>query len=93
MVAGGACLTHGGVMSTLTATWCKRQLQGSGCMEARPVYTLCCATDIAACAEGAVGQHEAGLRKRRSPWPGKTTRNLMHAIALGSCSGRVQAET
>lgn len=93
VVAGGACLTHDSVMSTLTPTWCEHQLQGSGCTEAHPVYTLCFATDIAARAEGTVGQHEAGLRKRHSPWSGETTRSLMHAIALGSCSGRVQAET
>ena len=95
VVAGGACLTHDTVMSTLTPTWCQHRLQGPGCMEAHPVYMLCSTTDIAARVEGTVGQHEADLKKQ--PFSlvesGETTRSLMHAIALGSCSGRLQAET
>ena len=91
----GACLTHDAVMSTLTPTWCQHWLQGPGCVEAHPVYTLCSTTDIAARVEGTVGQHEADLKKQ--PFSlvesGETTRSLMHAIALGSCSGRLQAET
>ena len=65
MGAGGACLTHDAVVSSPTPTWRQHRLQGPGCVEAHSVYTLCSITDIAACAEGLVGQHEAGLGK----WP------------------------
>lgn len=64
--AGGACLIHDAVVSAPTPTWRQHQLQGPGCVEAHPVYMLCSITDIAACAEGTVGQHEAGLGKRPS---------------------------
>lgn len=95
MVAGEACLTHGSVMSTLThPRGVNISFRGSGCTEAHTLST-----------RSASPRTSLHVRKEQSDnmkqvsgsaiLPGlvRPPGVLMHAIALGSCSGRVQAET